>query len=445
MTGVQTCALPISRGAEDDGASSDDDGGGPELDGEAELPRQSFISASSGDAYLLHSARPSKTSDALLSASIDPAFTLPSYAAALAKFDATRPPAPRDDAHRFATWRYELQQGFSVLLYGFGSKRAVLNAFAERARKHADAIVVDGFDPAVTIQDIAGALEQLVKADRDEPPKAKKVTGGKPQVSPIEARIRRVREALSADERSRDVYLVVHNLDGPNLRAPKNLSLLALLAAHERVHLLASVDHLRAPLLFPQALAHARPLPHPDSRAFAFVYHEVATLEPYTTEVAASALLSRVLPPTVFPRVAAAGSASFSPATSAIYVLKSVTVSSQKVFVLLAALQQANTDALDPAIVRAANLHPTNLAAPAPRISTSLELLYHHTSEQLITVGGPEKVEALLAEFRDHGVVKSSVVPPEEEPDDTNGTVWLWIALGADELEDVLESKQWKE
>lgn len=478
------------HGPDSEGDSDDDEPLEPDED-EAPLPRQSFVTASSGDAYLLHSARPSKTSDSLLSSYIDPAFTLSSYASALATFDSTPAKAfvaQREDllkrrvavADSFPQWVFEMQEGFNLVLYGFGSKRLVLNAFAERVRRTADAIVVNGFDPAVTLQDVVGALEELVKSGEGEreaqetPQKGKKGGRGaaakgkgkgkavaKPptQVSAIEGRVRRVCEALAGEGRTRDVYLVIHNLDGPTLRVPKILSLLALLAAHPRVHLLASIDHIRAPLLFPSSLANARPL-HArtgaatpagislgESRALTFLYHEIPSLAPYTTEATASSLLSRVLPPTVFPRLASSSSTtSFSPIHSAIYVLKSVTHKSQQLFSLLAALQLATLESVDPSVVRSADLAPA-MHAPSPRIATSFDVLTARAVEQLI-VFGKEGVEGLLGEFRDHGVVRSGVVPPEQgegEEEGDAGGLWVWISLKGEELEEVLESPEWKD
>ncbi|KAM0752498.1 origin recognition complex subunit 2 [Meredithblackwellia eburnea MCA 4105] len=449
--------------------------------------RKSFVSASSGDAYLLHSARPSKTGDTLLSAFIDPAFTLSSYADALEGYD-TSPAATlvsqRDSlaerrasyVKNFAEWRYELEQGFNIILYGFGSKRTILNAFAERAQASANTIIVNGFDPAVVLQDLVAALEELiVPEDKQEvvasksrkgraskgKGKAKTESNGttpavpKLQVSAIEGRIRKLCDNIGEEEggKNRRIYVAIHNLDGPVFRTPKNLGLLALLASHPRIHLIATIDHLRAPLIFPSSLSHSRPLHNGtgfksvtsgSSRAFTFIYHEVTTRAPYSTEVTSSGLLSRLLPQTIFPQIISASSgASFSPVNSAIYVLKSVTARSQKLFELLAQLQLATTETLDSHVARSADLNPA-MHSPAPRVASSMDALQSQAVDQLIALG-VEQVEALLAEFRDHGVVRSSVVPPEETDEDLESPLWVWIALTADELEEVLESSEWRE
>ncbi|KAL8276106.1 hypothetical protein RQP46_011488 [Phenoliferia psychrophenolica] len=430
------------------------------------VPRQSFVTASSGDAYLLHSARPSKTADTLLSSSIDPAFSLSSYAASLAAFDSRRTASPRPlplpSRHTFSQWSYELSQGYSLALYGFGSKRRALNAFAEYARASGDCLIVNGFDPAVVITDVLLALEVLlIKSsplnegqgnDSDAPPRAKKQKTAAPpvvaaaktqQLSPIEGRARRVCEALSrSTTHSRPVHLIIHNLDlSAPLCAPKSLAVLALLAAHPRLHLTFSIDHIRAPLLFPSSLSHARPTPihSPDSRALNLLYHPLTTLAPYTTEVSTSHLLSSLLPSTVFPRLPSSTSTtSASPTMSAIYTYGSVVTTSQNLFKFLAELQGAATDAIPSSIVRATDLNPP-LGQPSPRFAITLDNLTKGASEALIAIGGSEKIEALLSEFRDHGVVRSGVVPPDDGESDEVGT-WLWIALTPSEMEEVLKS-----
>lgn len=454
-----------------------DDGIGPGV--------ASFVTESSGDAYLLHSARPSKTSDSLLSTFIDPAFTRSSYTSSLRAYDLLLSSTSQADAldarhdayvDKFPKWLFELQEGFNILLYGFGSKMSVLNAFAEDARSHGTVIVVDGYDPGVTFADVVFALEELLRsfeqAGLDEAEgdaarkrgKKRKTTGGNgssavampappPQarVSAIEGRVRRVCQSLRDASRDvQDIYLVVHTLDGPALRVPKTLSLLALLAAQPRLHLVASVDHIRAALLFPTSLATARqpssPIDVGESRAFTFLYHEVSTLRPYSTEVAATGLLSSLLPPSVFPRFTTATSltslSSNSLAQSTLHVLTSVTALSKRLFALLASLQLINFAAIPSTTSRSLDMAGigTKIGDAAPQVAIKLESLVALATDHLIATHA-DRVQALLAEFTDHGVVRSGVVPPVGLEDEEDGTgTWIWIPLGRDELQDVVDS-----
>lgn len=44
------------------------------------------------------------------------------------------------------------------------------------------------------------------------------------------------------------LYLIMHNIDGPMLRGEKNQQALGQLASIPNMHLLASIDHINAPL-----------------------------------------------------------------------------------------------------------------------------------------------------------------------------------------------------
>lgn len=448
---------------------------------------KSFVTASSGDAYLIASAAgPSKTSDALLSSSIDPAFTLASYSAALDAFDRSLEPelveqrevglSREDDIEaQFGQWTEELKAGFNVALYGFGSKKNVLDLYAESLREEGNVIVVNGFDATVTLSDIVTALEDLVKpqglstsAEKGKSARGKgkakakdqeattKPMVGAIQVSAIEGRVRRVCRALAAASReTEDIYLVVHNLDGPVLRLAKTLSLLALLAAQPRLHLVTSLNHLKATLLFPSNMVTARSTGmgskgglankdvggDGDIRTFTFVYHEAATVQPYTLEVSHSDILSKLLPPSIFPRTTNINdSSSTSLAQSTTYVLASVTDRSRKLFTLLAQLQLKSFSALDSATVRSILLTPAQ-HLPCPAVSTHLARLKSLARDQFLATSD-DQVDTLLAEFMDHGVVRKGLVEPEgyedEEGEEGRGE-WVWIPLGRDELDEVVE------
>lgn len=339
---------------------------------------------------MLYSTQTSKTTDALLSTVIDPAFTLASYATALRNYDAVSSRHVEQDRQarfdkattRFPKWTLDLEQGFNVLVSGVGSKRRILNEYAERVRSRGDVVVVNGYDTAATVVDLVAALEDIVRSRggghaatataqeqlRTSPrkqrspkkPTATRANGAATAaggayasarpVSALESRVRRLCAALSST--TRPVYLVVHSLDGPALRLPKNISLLALLAAQPLVHLVASVDHVRSALLFPTALSTARP-PYASTsstvadeaaladlrlsfRAFTWIHYDCPTLVPYDTEVASLGTLSTLLPPSIFPALSdSLDPTAASLAQSATHVLASVTDRARRLFNLL--------------------------------------------------------------------------------------------------------------
>ncbi|CEQ38983.1 SPOSA6832_00468 [Sporobolomyces salmonicolor] len=474
-----------------------------------------FVTASAGDAYLLYSTQPSQTTDTLLSTSIDPAFTLSSYATALSHFDSLEHAAFRGQRDlsqarvqrleaRFPKWRWEMQQGFNILLTGLGSKRTVLNGFAEQARKTGHIVVVNGFDTASAMADIVTALEDLVRLQgegnepeemnatpkkrargnqaKDSPTKRGKV--GAPShsapsttayrsarpVPALESRVRKLctvlsPRSMSTAKASPPIFLVIHSLDAPSLRLTKHLSLLALLAAQPRIHLIASIDHVRAPLLFPTALATARPLhasissvrnrttEPPDTthlRAFTFLYYDASTLLPYTREVLSQGHLSKLLPPSIFPPL----SSSLDPTASSLaqsttHVLASVTERAKRLFNMLGRQQVAVGEMLTREVERGMRLDARE-GDKAPVVAMSLATFKTLATDALIATH-PDQVDGLLSEFKDHGVVRSSTVAPEivegvndddEELEGAGGggsAEWVWIPLGREALEEVLE------
>jgi hypothetical protein len=47
---------------------------------------------------------------------------------------------------------------------------------------------------------------------------------------------------------SSELFIIIHNLDGPMLQSNKSQDILSQLAKMEHIHLVASIDHINAPL-----------------------------------------------------------------------------------------------------------------------------------------------------------------------------------------------------
>ncbi|SCZ90744.1 BZ3500_MvSof-1268-A1-R1_Chr1-3g02207 [Microbotryum saponariae] len=468
------------------------------------LNAPSFVTSSSGDAYLLASSMTSRTSDNLLSAHFDEPFTHDSYLSVLHASGT----APAMDAYHaslqatldklslrcFATWVWYMKQGFNYLVHGVGSKIPLLNRFAEEvSTRCGPVVVVNGYDPSTTLQDVLTALEEIVKeAIRQDlleaipktrsghKPSAKSLspTKGKGKAnamtndssdttfvisgstSAIEARAQRfVHSLASAPSALPDIYLVVHSLDAPSLRASKSLSILALLASQPRLHFVASVDHVRSGLLFPTALAATRPPPNLkrhqanlDIRSFTFLYQQASTRQPYTTEVLHNGTLSRLFPSTIFPPL----SSTLDPSTSSLvqstrHVLASVTDRAKSIFNLLACQQLELMRARKGEDkVGVAGGGGGGGGGRAPGCAILLDKFKELATDRLLAAHN-DQVDGLLAEFRDHNVVRGSMNRPkrvveegeddqeDEEEEDGDEGEWVWIALGREALENVWE------
>ena len=173
-------------------------------------------------------------------------------------------------SHRplFPSWVLHLKAGASVLLSGFGSKKALVTSFARQFLTDGPVVVVNGYCPHLSARHLLSALTSQVMAS----PQSYRDIGQ--QLSDV------VRFFTTSQSSIPHVYLLVHSLDGPALRSPALQSLLSTLAALPSLHLLATVDAVRCPLLWDP----------PTFARFRFTHFRVDTWAPYEVEVRAAGL-----------------------------------------------------------------------------------------------------------------------------------------------------------
>ena len=288
----------------------------------------------------------------------------------------------------FARWWQLLQSEFSLLLYGFGSKKELMEDFAGKMLTDGGVIVVNGYFPGLTPKQILAAaaaavhpgvpsrdlhgtntetllamiaeatsephlLAQRTKsaiAAKQRGERASKRGGTDPGGvdgggGGSDAAVGEEKNAALAGakdlpgERSsslgpngakperhhhhppKRLYIVLHNIDGQQLRSPEAQALLGELAAMPRVHLVASVDHVNAPLLWSKR----------EAARFNFVWQEATTFAPYKYETAH-----------VPQMLASKGEERH--VRGAVNVLRSLTSNARDIFRLLAEHQLANPE-----------------------------------------------------------------------------------------------------
>lgn len=171
-----------------------------------------------------------------------------------------------EDLHKssFAQWQFELSQGFNVLLYGYGSKRKLLMEFAKKIHTTLSSlVVVNGYVPTLTVKDILGTIVNSLLGQGHNI---------KPGSNPNEM-LDNVLAILDSEDTIR-LILMIHNLDGESIRAERSQVLIARLCAHPKISLVATIDHIRAPLLWDAARA----------SQFNFLWHDATTFAPYAVE-----------------------------------------------------------------------------------------------------------------------------------------------------------------
>jgi origin recognition complex subunit 2 len=174
----------------------------------------------------------------------------------------------------FGQWIFELSQGFNLLLYGYGSKRKLLLSFAEKIyTRPGSVVVVNGFLPGIKIKDVLGTVVTALLGTNHN------VKLGASPNDMLENLL-----SLLDEPSAQKMTVVFHNLDGEALRQERSQAIIARLAAHPKISLVASIDHIRAPLLWDAARV----------SQFNFLWHDATTFEPYTVEIPPDEALSLV-------------------------------------------------------------------------------------------------------------------------------------------------------
>lgn len=426
-------------------------------------------SKNSEDAYFIAHSKIHPTSSNLFSSRPDwEPFTIPSYLDAFDDIPEKHDPNAIRTSHtqRWPQWRKELEHGFSLLFHGLGSKRVALNDFLEEALVNEagwEGLVINGFQAGSQVGDVLIGIEEIVN-QIDETSDGLG-SGRMNSFEVLEARARKLCATLNTIRTP--ICVLIHNLDGRGFRNLRAQSILSMLAAQPNIHFLASIDHIHAPLILPSTLASARPdtsastVGHLEIGAcgYNFLYHRLSTYLPYTLESILDGTLSDLLPPTIFPPTVTGSNTSRSdvrqngPATSKsiMHVLSSLTVKAKSLFRLLAQHQlqayegitSTQQNILDQYFKKGIPLDET------PPVAMASRSLFEIARTDFVA-SVESQMSALLVEFRDHGIIAGRTEAPsgrdQREKDDVemveDDDEWLWIALGKDELNEVIENME---
>lgn len=442
-------------------------------------PSKGFVTASNGEAYLRAMSRPAKTSNKKLSESWSSSHGVFSQGKLLAALQAASSGSKaqgtegkvRELERAYITvhdqWAFELEQGFSVFLYGIGSKAQVVQDFVDMhlrkrpGRRKGQSIVINGFMASMGIDEVLAAFEEVVLGETLSRDELTQLKLGK-SAAKLDERARGVVEAMSRSEDA-PIHLIVNNIDGIALRSFRSQAILSFLASQKQVRLLATIDHVKAPLLFSSSLAAARGARQSDAEGdstlaslpgYSIIYHHTPTFRSYTREALHSGVFAS-FPPTLFASDKAShllngmdGQSSEARAKAAYFVLASLTQKSKDVFSLLAERQIASSA---PSYGKRATSMKREKAPPHATPYASLFSL----ARDRFLANNVNQFEALLREFRDHDVLLSSNTAPEDAvPEEGEAAAsnreevgqrsdeWIWIAIEMEELAELLERLQ---
>ena len=162
-------------------------------------------------------------------------------------------------AESFSQWAFELSQGFSTCLYGYGSKRRLLHDFATHLSSqpyHRKIVIVNGYTRTLTGRDILTTLTSALPAP---------ASGG---ITNPSATIQAFLTHLSST--TTPLTVMINSIDSPPLRRPALQSLLSQLASHPQIHLACTADTPDFPLLWDAGLR----------ASFSFLFHDCTTFAP---------------------------------------------------------------------------------------------------------------------------------------------------------------------
>ncbi|MCJ1476829.1 Origin recognition complex subunit 2 [Lambiella insularis] len=166
----------------------------------------------------------------------------------------------------FPQWAFELSQSFSICLYGYGSKRSLVKSFADHLHSHRGpsspptTILINGHKPTCSPAQVFSTILCFLTPHPSPP-----LPGQAPALLSL------LLGHLTAHPPPQPIYLLFNSIDAPPLRKAATQSLLAALAAHPSINLLATADQPSFPLLWDISLL----------SQFNFVFHDATTFVPY--------------------------------------------------------------------------------------------------------------------------------------------------------------------
>jgi origin recognition complex subunit 2 len=186
-------------------------------------------------------------------------------------------------ARAFPQWKFELEEGYGLCLYGYGSKRSLVTQFAEWLYKRCTSdstsapqiVILNGYVPKLNIRSILNTIAAAATGGAEHEHENEDDHDGPKLTGQPEEMLDSLLAHLTANlPPQRTLYVMVNSIDGSSLRRAGIQSLLARLAAHPAVHFVCTADSTAFP-----AMWNSTHLEH-----FRFVYHDCTTFAPYEAE-----------------------------------------------------------------------------------------------------------------------------------------------------------------
>ncbi|XP_028336481.1 origin recognition complex subunit 2 isoform X1 [Physeter macrocephalus] len=277
----------------------------------------------------------------------------------------------------FHKWMLQLHLGFNIVLYGLGSKRDLLERFRTTMLQDCIHVVINGFFPGISVKSILNSITEEV---------LNHMGTFRSVLDQLDWIVNKFKE-----ESSLELFLLIHNLDSQMLRGDKSQQIIGQLSSLRNIYLIASIDHLNAPLMWD----------HAKQSLYNWLWYETTTYSHYTEETSYENSLL----------VKQSGSL---PLSSLTHVLRSLTPNARGIFRLLIKYQLDNQD------------NPSY-------IGLSFQDFYQQCREAFL-VNSDLTLRAQLTEFRDHKLIRTKK--------GTDGVEYLLIPVDSGTLTDFLEKEE---
>lgn len=307
----------------------------------------------------------------------------------------------------FSQWDFEFDQGFNICLYGYGSKRKLLQFFADWLyQRHSSAspsiVIVNGHTPNISIRSIFATIATAVLG-ADLPSKL-----GSQPVEVLEL----LQSVLKSRPSQEPITVLINSIDAPPLRRAVNQALLARLAATPMIRLLATADTPNFLLMWDINIRDQSN----------FVFHDCTTFAPFDAEFdiveEVHGLLGRK-----GRRIGGKEGVGF--------VLKSLPENAQNLYrLLLTELITMMDEGHNSDDEVDGGGHDAPGESTRDEIGIEFRMLYQKATEEFIA-SSEMMFRTLLKEFHDHQMITSRM--------DSSGMEILGVPLSREEMEGVLE------
>lgn len=316
---------------------------------------------------------------------------------------------------QFPQYWFELTQGFSLLFYGVGSKRKLLEKFVLeylssniayslmdvnpklKLTSGIPCIVVNGYNPICNYRDVSKEISKALypeELSRNET----KYWGNH-----VLLQIQKMIEFYKTQPPDIKLIILIHNLDGPSVRKDVFQLMLSNVARIRQVAVVASTDHVYAPILWDNAKA----------QDFNFIFHDVTNFEPAQVESSFQDIMKL------------GKSEKNHGAEGSKYVLQSLTSNSKKMYKLLVETQLRNMETASKKVNR--EIVPTKKGTPS--VGVEFRTFLQSCSNDFIA-SNEISLRNMLTEFYEHKMANLTK--------NSAGTEHIWISYNYTELKKLL-------